>query len=200
MKRRAEVQVAIPETRCCEDAEDDATLMTRVAASDVAAFEIIYHRYAHRVRMFLDRLIRRSLLVDEAFNDTMFVVWRRAHTYDATAKLATWIFAIAYRKGLQCVRRAKAAFDFGQAANDGVYVLEPDGVLQQLELQQQVNRALSALSMDQRTVLHLVYYQGCGCREIADIMQCPIDTVKTRAFYARRKLKDCLGGVRNDAP
>jgi len=91
------------------------------------------------------------------------------------------------------------AADVRAFEHDGTYADLPEGVLQQSEIRLQLRRALSALPIEQRTVPHLVYCQGCGCREAAEIMCCPTDAVKTRAFYVRRKLSNGLLGMRAGA-
>lgn len=174
---------------------DDVLLMQRVAAADRAAFDILYRRYAQRVRRFLQRLVRRPTLVEEALNDTMLVVWRRARTFDPAARLSTWILAVAYRKGLQKLRHANVADRHG-AASDAACGADPHSVLQQLELRQHVLRALRELPADHRVVVRLVYYHGYACREVARLMRCPVGTVKTRAFHARRKLRTSLAHLR----
>lgn len=134
-------------------------------------------------------------------NDTMLVVWRKAHTYNLRSTVSTWIFAIAFRKALKALKRlddpVDADTDDDDASPGG---LGPDSELMQQELRVLLSHAMSSLSAEQRAVVELTYYQGCAYREIAVIMGCPVDTVKTRMFHARRKLKallaDCMEDVR----
>jgi RNA polymerase sigma factor (sigma-70 family) len=192
MMRPAAARIDVLERRRGAAPVDEAALMSRIAADDRVAFDILYRAYVRRLRLFLVRVTRRPALVEDVLNDTMLVVWHKARTYNATSKVSTWIFAIAYRKALKALRRADNPIDVGVAANAGLFYSEPESALQRLELRRQIGRALTTLSADQRTVLRLVYYQGYACREIADIMGCPVDTVKTRMLYARRKLKAFL--------
>ena len=84
---------------------EEVRLMDRVALEDVRAFEAIYRAYAPRVGRFLRGMLRQPALVDEVLDDTMLVAWRKAHTFDATAQVSTWLFAIAYRQALKALRR-----------------------------------------------------------------------------------------------
>ena len=79
-------------------AAQDVDLIGRVALGDRAAFAVLYRGYQPRLRRFLERMTQAPHLVDEIVNDTMLVVWRKAHTYDMKSKVSTWIFAIAWRR------------------------------------------------------------------------------------------------------
>ncbi len=158
-------------------------------------FESLYRLYHPRLQRFLQQLTRRAELVDEALDDTMMVVWQRADSFDGRSKLSTWIFGIAYRKALKALSR----FDLPQEDADDFDAdaqVEPGpNPEQQLSLAQQQRRllrALGELSADHRTVVELCYFQGMAYGEIAAVMACPPDTVKTRMFHARRRLRVLL--------
>lgn len=183
-------------------AADEVALMARIAAEQEEAFETLYRLYHPRLTRFLEGMMRRPSLVEEILDDTMLVVWRRAHTYDPTAKVSTWIFGIAYRQALKALRQVDAAVE-RQAAEtlelvDGGQT-GPDGAMQQQQLRLHLDRALAALSAEQRAVIQMTYYLGYACRDIAQIMDCPVDTVKTRMFYARRRLRTLLAAGREEA-
>ena len=171
---------------------DEVRLMGLVAIEDVGAFETLYRAYYPRLTRFLRGMLRQTSLVDEVLDDTMLVAWRKAHTWDATSQLSTWLFAIAYRQALKALRRS----DLAMAATDDPPIpqeAEPDGELQHEQLRAHLDAALGTLSVEHRAVMELTYYQGYSCREIAEIMACPVATVKTRMFYARLKLRALLG-------
>ena len=84
---------------------DEAALLRRIAVGDRQAFESLYRGYFPRLTRFLERLIRRSHVVEEVLNDTMLVVWRKAASFNGESKVSTWIFSIAYRKALKAVKR-----------------------------------------------------------------------------------------------
>ncbi|HEY8010647.1 MAG TPA: sigma-70 family RNA polymerase sigma factor [Rudaea sp.] len=173
---------------------DEAALIERVARNDLRAFEVLYRSYFPRLTRFLERMTRRPELVEEILNDTMLVVAQNAHKYNKGSKVSTWIFAIAYRKGLKALRDLNDPVESDLELDDlaGEDRLEPREELMQLQLRQLLSEAVDALSVNHRAVIDLTYFQGAGYREIAEIMGCPIETVKTRMFHARRRLKALL--------
>ena len=187
------------------EAVPDDLLMAGVAAEEMDAFEALYRLYHPRLVRFLEGMTRRPALVEEILDDTMLVVWRRAHTWLPTAKVSTWIFGIAYRQALKALRQVDDAVEFHDTdeqadASDGSHAsASPDGVLQRQQLRVQLDRALATLSPEQRAVIQMTYYLGYSCRDIAQVMDCPVDTVKTRMFYARRRLRTLLGDSREEA-
>ena len=171
---------------------DEVDLIGRVAAEDVGAFEDIYRAYHPRLTRFLKGMLRQPALVDEVLDDTMLVVWRKAHTYNASSKLSTWIFAIAYRTALKALKRIEPAYAAEADEPASPPQSGPDGQMQLQQLRVRLGDALQTLSAEHRAVIELTYFQGHSCREIAEIMGCPTATVKTRMFYARHKLKSLL--------
>ena len=152
-----------------------------------------------RLARFLQRVLRRSPAIEEVINDTMYVVWHRAERYSARSKVSTWIFGIAYRKALKALARADEPIDFDPAEHEAD--AEPsDQAILQTEWRLVLERALAQLSPEQRAVVELTYYHGCPYREIAEILDCPVETVKTRMFYARRRLRDLLNSYRKELP
>lgn len=175
--------------------------MGRVAAEQMDAFEVLYRLYHPRLSRFLLGMTRRPALVEEILDDTMLVVWRRAHTYDPEAKVSTWIFGIAYRQALKALRQASDGLNAGTLDDEPLpsTQLEPDAELQRRDVHAMLDQAMRVLSAEQRAAIELTYYLGYACREIAVVMDCPVDTVKTRMFYARRRLRELLGGSREEA-
>ena len=172
----------------------DLALIERVVLGDLRAFEALYRSYFPRLTRFLERMMRRPELVEEILNDTMFVVAKNAHKYNKSSKVSTWIFAIAYRKGLKALRDLNDPVEADSELDDlvGTDQLGPKDELMQLQLRQVLSEAVDALSVNHRAVIDLTYFQGAGYREIAEIMGCPVETVKTRMFHARRRLKALL--------
>ncbi len=171
---------------------DEADLVRRVARGDRVAFETLYVCYYPRLTRFLERVTRQPQLIEEILNDTMLVVWRKAQTYDLSSKVSTWIFAIAYRKTLKTLKRVDRILEYDPEENVSPVESEPEGQMMQQELHAFLSRAMTALSAEHRAVIELTYYHGYAYHEIATIMGCPVDTVKTRMFHARRRLKVIL--------
>ena len=178
----------------------EAAMVGRVAQGEGEAFEALYRCFYPRLGRFLERMTRRPQLVEELVNDTMMVVWRRAHTYDRTSKVSTWIFAIAYRKALKALQRLDDPVDHEPDEEPGELQAGPEGQLLRQERRLLLGRAVATLPPEQRAAIELTYFHGCAYREIADIMGCPVDTVKTRMYHARRKLKGLLAASIGDEP
>lgn len=164
-------------------------LILRVAGGDREAFRELYVSYHLRLARFLTRLTRRYDVAEEIINDTLWVVWRKAPEFRGGSKVSTWIMSIAYRRALKTLHRL----------NLGATVSLPDPATapseacaasdENSELRDWLDQALVQLPADQRLVIELTYYQGLSCAEVAQITDCPVNTVKTRMFHARRKLR-----------
>ena len=175
----------------------DVALMTRVVARDLAAFETLYRIYDTRLARFLALMTARRAVAEEVLNDTMLVVWNRASSYNQQCKVSTWIFAIAYRTALKALHR----YDEPLADPADEPIAEQPGPEQRQahgETRAALMRALDMLSSEQRSVLVLTYFHELPYAEIAQIMSCPVDTVKTRVFHARRRLRALLSGELGD--
>ena len=173
-------------------------LLGQVAARHLLAFEALYRNYHPRLARFLDRVTRRPSLVGELLNDTMLVVWNRADRYNGQSKVSTWIFAIAYRKALKALQRLDEPLEEEEAQQRPSDEAGPEQRVAQQELHEALLRALGGLSAEHRAVVDLTYFHGAAYREIAQIVDCPVDTVKTRMFHARRRLKTLLAGRLED--
>lgn len=173
---------------------DEARLIALVRARDMLAFEQLYKAYHGRLTRFLINMTRRPQIVEEVLNDTMMVVWNRIDSFNGTSRLATWIFGIAYRQGLNALRRLDEPVE-----PDEDHPAEGAGASPEVEAGAGQTRgkllaAIGALSPAHRAVVNLAYFHGMGYREIAEIVACPEDTVKTRMFHARRHLRRALPG------
>ncbi|MBV7536402.1 sigma-70 family RNA polymerase sigma factor [Duganella sp. sic0402] len=173
------------------DELDENALLRRIVGGDRLAFQALYRAYFSRLARFLDRMTRDVPLIEEIINDTMLVVWQKADTFDGSCKLSTWIFGIAYRQGLKALRGADAPQEPPEEQS-GEDAAQPEHAMAAQQLRQGVSRALDALPVEQRVVVSLTYYHGMAYQEIADTMGCPVNTVKTRMFHARQKLKGML--------
>jgi RNA polymerase sigma factor (sigma-70 family) len=180
------------------DVPADAELLELVAHGDIGAFESLFRRYRPRLRRYLGIRTRRPDLLDEMVNDTMLVVWRRAGSFDLRSRASTWIIGIALRIGLKATHVRPSGEELaseGAADSDNA----PERHVAQKELQARLADALRSLSPEQRAVIELAYFKGLSCREIAQVLHCPQETVKTRMFYARRRLKLLLAHLAEDA-
>ena len=172
----------------------DLRLIALVGRGDADAFNALYRKYQTRLTRFLANLVRQPHIVEEVLDDTLMVVWERANDFKGESKLSTCIFAIAYRKAMKAVRRYDAPIEDHDAENRASHEAGPEDAFGQTRLHRLLRGAMAGLSPDHRGVVELTYFQDLSYREIAEIMDCPVDTVKTRMFYARRQLKRCLDG------
>jgi RNA polymerase sigma factor (sigma-70 family) len=175
-------------------ADQEARLIDRVALGNLRAFEDLYRIYHPRLNRFLLSITRRPHLVEEVLSDTMLVVWRRSDDFNGRSKVSTWIFAIAYRKALNALRRLDEPAEDQDAEGRESPDAGPEQQLGQNQIKEALLKAIGELSADHRAVVDLAYFHEIGYREIAEIMDCPVDTVKTRMFHARRHLKNKLAG------
>jgi len=166
-------------------------LLDRIVRSrDQAAFRSLYGNYYQRLTRLLSRMSVRREDIEEVINDTFWVVWTKAAEFRGASQLSTWIIGIAYRRALNALRRARLRpvadepFD-----EDSVSV----GSSEEGETNEQwLALGLESLPMEQRMALELTYTLGHSCEEVAAILDCPVNTVKTRLFRARETLKRVL--------
>ena len=172
--------------------EDEVALVGRVAAGDCVAFEVLYRGYYRRLTRFIEQLTRKRHLVDEILDDTMLVVWRKAARYNGHSRVSTWIFAIAYNEVMRAHHRERRADRVPSHPDDGVCVqsLETDYI--ESEARAMLRDVVNELSVEHRAVIELTYFHGFGYKEIAAITGSPLNTVKTRMFHARRRLRALL--------
>jgi RNA polymerase sigma-70 factor (ECF subfamily) len=176
--------------------DSEIHLLRRVGARDRKAFETLYHAYYRRLFAYLLKVMRRADLVEEVLNDVMLAIWKGAAGFDGRSRPSTWIFGIAYHKALKALARRSArameSTDTDREPAEPVDAEEPESLLARRELATVLGQALRALPAEQRTVVELTYYYGLPYQEIAEIMGCPVNTVKTRMFHARRRLRELL--------
>lgn len=171
--------------------------MRCVALRDRGAFEALYRLYFSRLRRFIDKMTRRPALIDEILDDAMLVVWQKAHTFDHSCRVSTWVFAVAYRTALKTMGRERRHHPHHDALDDNMpeALCEgpgPDALLFTEQSRRVLDRLLAQLPAEHRAVVELTYFHGHAYSDIATIVDCPEGTVKTRMFHARRKLRDML--------
>jgi RNA polymerase sigma-70 factor (ECF subfamily) len=168
----------------------DADLIARLCKADEFALEQLYHAYYNKLFRFVARITQRDDFIDEIINDVMFVVWEKAATYDTQCKPSTWIFGIAFNKARQALRNDDRSEleSFDDLDEDSSWLGKQDSGMNKLELDDWLQSGLKQLSPDHRAVIELTYYEGLHYSEIATILDCPENTVKTRMLHARKNL------------
>jgi RNA polymerase sigma-70 factor (ECF subfamily) len=180
---------------------DERELLARVAQKrDQAAFRSLYSAYFQRLSRLLTRMSMRPQDVEEVINDTFWVVWTKAGEFRGGSLLSTWIIGIAYRRALNTLRRERIRPVSDQPIDENMASVA--STAQDVEYSQWVAYGLEKLPVEQRLALELTYTLGHSCEEVAAILNCPVNTVKTRLFRARETLKQvlpALGGMTGEA-
>ena len=177
------------------DDGSDAALLGRIVAGDREAFRELYSLYYQPLLRFIYRLTGQLELAQEGVNDVMLVVWRNGRAFGGKSKVATWIMGIAYHRALKLAERHRRWWGRHASVNFDEWIERVDGTEEltgQAELRNLIDQGLRRLSPEHRAVVELTYFHGCSYEEIADIVHCPVNTVKTRMFHARAKLKKLL--------
>jgi len=182
---------AVPER--AEERPDD--LLRLVARGDETAFGRLYDAMAARVYGLILRVIRDPAQAEEVSQEAFVEIWRTAGRFDpARGSASSWILTIAHRRAVDRVRSEQAGADRVRrvATVDTPY----DDVVEQATTRlerQQVRRCLKGLTNLQREAILLAYYSGHTYREVADLLETPLPTVKTRMRDGLIRLRDCLG-------
>jgi RNA polymerase sigma-70 factor (ECF subfamily) len=179
----------------------DATLIARVATGDRPAMHALFARHKTRVYRFLLRLVGDAASADDLTSEVFLAVWRHAHKFRGRAAASTWMLAIARFKALDELRRRfDTAPDMKQPdASDPA--ADPEASLADKHRGAILRQCLGALSPEHRMIVDLVYFHEKSVQEVAAIVGIPCATVKTRMFYARKKLSALLAaqGLRRGA-
>jgi RNA polymerase sigma-70 factor (ECF subfamily) len=173
--------------------EPESLWIQQIAGGDRDAFEKLYKAYAARLFRYLFSMLGDANAAEELVNDVMVAAWKGAGQFRGQSKPSTWLFGIAHHKALNELRRRQPqVVDIEEASEVASTAEGPDTAVRRRSLEQTVRGALQTLSPEHREVMELTFYQGLSYQEIAEIMQCPVNTVKTRMFYARKKLQEAL--------
>jgi RNA polymerase sigma-70 factor (ECF subfamily) len=171
------------------DAASDDALIRRVAAGDQLAMRTLFARHRIPLYRWLLRIVRDETTAEDLLSDVFLDVWRQAASFEGRASVSTWLLAIARYKALSARRsRVDSELDERIASTIADPADNPEAVLQKKNRSEVLRDSLATLSPEHGEVIDLVYYHGKSVKEVADIVGVGEATVKTRMFYARRKL------------
>ena len=169
----------------------DFDLLRQVAAGDEAAFAELYDLYGPPVYNYLLRLVNEPPIAEEILQDVFLAMWRGAHAFRAEAKVKTWLLRIAHHQAVSWLRRKRAVlWPDDELEWEAVESIEED--LARSWQIDQLRGALVRLSPKHRAVIELTFVHGLSYTEIAQVMNCPIGTVKSRMSYALRHMNELL--------
>jgi RNA polymerase sigma-70 factor, ECF subfamily len=172
----------------------DEDLIKRMAAGDSLAMKSFYARHHLRLFRFLVRMTRREATAEELMNEVFLEVWRKADGYEGRSSVTTWMLSIAHHKAVsQFRKRGEETLDEEQSSTEMPdHDDDPEVALQKQSKSKVMRACMEKLSVEHRTILDLVYYHDTSVAEASNVLGIPENTVKTRMFYARRRLAELM--------
>jgi RNA polymerase sigma-70 factor (ECF subfamily) len=171
----------------------DEALIGRIASGDRLAMQVLFARHHVRVYRFVLRLVRDESIAEDLISEVFLDVWRQAGRFEGRSAVPTWLLAIARFKALTALRR-KPDEELDEEAAQAIEDLsdDPEVSLAKKDKSAAIRKCLSGLSAEHREIIDLVYYHEKSVEEVAEIVGIPENTVKTRMFYARKRLAELL--------
>lgn len=174
----------------------EVQIMAAVASGDTQAFERLYQVYEKRVFQYVSTFVRDQAVAEEIVVDVMVAVWRGACTFTNTSRVSTWIFGIARHKAIDALRKVIRSEQETMDLENVAHLPNPaEGPLESIDRKQVAaltRQAISKLSREHQEVIRLVFYEELPYEEIATLLDIPVNTVKTRVYYAKQQLKQQL--------
>src|ERR1041384_3142800 len=171
----------------------DEVLIGRIASGDRLAMQVLFARHHVRVYRFVLRLVRDESVAEDLISEVFLDVWRQAGRFEGRSAVPTWLLAIARFKALTALRRKPdEALDEEKAEAIEDQADDPEVALEKKDKSAAIRKCLIKLSAEHREIIDLVYYHEKSVEEVAEIVGIPENTVKTRMFYARKKLAELL--------
>jgi len=171
----------------------DEVLIGRIANGDRLAMQVLFARHHVRVYRFVLRLVRNEAKAEDLISDVFLDIWRQAGKFEGRSAASTWMLSIARFKALSALRkRTEEELDEETAGAIEDQADDPEVSLAKKDKANVLRQCLSRLSAEHREVVDLVYYHEKSVEEVAGIVGIPEATVKTRMFYARKKLSELL--------
>ena len=182
--------------------DSDAMLVQRTVAGDQKAFELLVIKYQRRVQRLIGRMVRDVDLVEDIAQETFIRAYRALHQFRGDAQFYTWLYRIAVNTAKKFLLELKRDVTVSQTAlernddedetfrprNEQTSDESPESVLAAKEIGQAVTAALEALPDDLKQAITLREMDGLSYEDIAEVMNCPIGTVRSRIFRAREAI------------
>ena len=173
--------------------QTDVELVGRVAAGDRAAVRLLFMRHHARIYRFVVRQTGSESMADDIANEVFLELWRQAPAFEGRSEVSTWLLGIARFKALSFLRKRREEWiDDEAAAAIPDEADTPEVTAMKGDKAAALKKMVGALPEEHRTVIDLAYYHGKSVTEIGKVLGIPVATVKTRMFYARKKLGEAL--------
>ncbi len=173
--------------------QSDRELVGRVATGDRAAVRLLFMRHHARVYRFVARQTGSESMADDIANEVFLELWRQAPAFEGRSEVSTWLLGIARFKALSHLRKRKEEWiDDDDAAAVPDTADTPEVAVMKDNKAAALRRMIDALAEEHKTGIDRAYYHGRSVTEIGEILSIPVATVKTRMFYARKKLGEAL--------
>lgn len=171
------------------------TLLDAVERGDEPAMQDLYRSYNRRVFAFAMNRLNDHAEAEEVTIDTLLEVWKNPQRFRGESRFSTWLLGIAHHKVIDRLRsrRNDHVPDEGNVELIADEAPRPDQTAEAADQRRMLTDCMDKLPDDQRECLYLVLLEGLSMGEVAQIQSCPENTVKTRLFHARQKMKNCLG-------
>ena len=167
----------------------DLEVLKQIAGGDKRGLETLYSRHSDRTFKFLMRLTANRSAAEDLTHDVFLEIWKSAKRFEGRSSVATWILSIARYKALDARRKQRTLTEHDLPARAEP---SPEMTAMQVSSSDTMRECLTALSEEHREIIDLVYYHEKSVKEASEILDIPEATVKTRMFYARKKLKEML--------
>jgi RNA polymerase sigma-70 factor (ECF subfamily) len=179
-----------------EETSSDAILVDRIAAGDKLAMHALFARHRTSIYRWLLRFVSSEALAEDLLSEVFLDVWRQADRFEGRSSVSTWLMSIARYKALSA-RRVRTEDELTQEIEAAIADPsdDPEAALQEKDRGELLRQALTHLSREHRDIIDLVYYHERSIAECAEIVGIPAATVKTRMFYARRKLAELVRDI-----
>jgi RNA polymerase sigma-70 factor (ECF subfamily) len=173
----------------------DEELIAAIAYGDRLAMQLLYARHNVRVYRFALSIIRNDASAEDVVSETFIDVWQQADRFEGRSKVSTWLMSIARHKALSALRSRQhdAIEDHAETLADVADT--PETSMQKTDRTELLRDCLAKLTPAHREIINLVYYQEKKIEEVAEILAIPLNTVKTRMHYARKRLSELLGAA-----
>ncbi len=170
----------------------DEGLIKRIAGGDREAMRLLFNKHNAPVFRYLKRMVRDEALADDLISEVFMDVWQQAGRFEGRSRVSTWLIGIARFKALSALRKpAHKSWDEDAVAETlADEADDPEVVRQKQDKASVLRRCLALLSREHGEILDLVYYHEMSIDEAAAVVGIPENTVKTRLFYARKRLAE----------